>query len=431
MISFVYTNETVFCLTMTAYLFSAILATICFSMGISYRLKPQYVFPELSFAIISISFFCYLTDGIKIRYFKEKPDDFIGSACFWPSWIIILIAIGLSALTILWIVLIVKKRISSITAMSVKEAVSELPKGLCFYDDTGRLLLINTRIEEDVEKLTDESLYDGNDFWSAIKENILSNGTSTKQSNNLYIVHQNDGIVMQFRKIDHSFDGKRVYELSATDITLEHSVKKEIEDKNEKLKKLNMRLREYSKTVTQVIKEKEILAARIRVHNQLGSLILQTEKELMQKDPDHDSLISSWNELLSMLFLPMDESQDPFAQAEKTAADIGVNIKYEGDYPKKRSMAEKIFASAIFECATNTVRHADGTELYVTMRNDKGYNSIEIRNNGNIPKREIKEGGGLSSLRKMSENAGGTMSIQTIPSFSLMINIPKEPHDER
>lgn len=430
MTSFVYVDETLFCLTMVAYLLSAIMATIGFSMGVYYRLKPHYVFPELSFGIISISFFCYLTDGIRIRYFKESTEDFIGSACFWPSWAVSLIAIGLSALTILFIILIVQKRMSSLTAMSVKEAVSRLPKGLCFYDDTGRLLLINNRMEKDVRELMGESFYDGNDFWSAIKDDKLLNGVSSKQSENLYIVEHNDKTVMQFKKIDHSFNGKRVYELSVTDITLEYAVKKEIEDKNKKRKEMNKRLREYSKTVTQVIKEKEILAARIHVHNRLGSLILQTEKELMQKKPDHDSLISSWNELLSMLFLPKDESKDHFVQAEKTAADIGVNIIYDGAYPEKGSTAEKVFASAISECAINSARHADGTELYVTMRQREEYDSIVIRNNGNIPTKEIKEGGGLSSLRKMSETAGGTMSIQTHPSFSLTIAIPKETDDE-
>lgn len=69
---------------------------------------------------------------------------------------------------------------------------------------------------------------------------------------------------------------------------------------------------------------------------------------------------------------------------------------------------------------------ADGTELYVKMRENENEYSIELTNNGTMPTREIKEGGGLSSLRTMAENAGGKMSVASNPHFALEMTIPKE-----
>ena len=48
-----------------------------------------------------------------------------------------------------------------------------------------------------------------------------------------------------------------------------------------------------------------------------------------------------------------------------------------------------------------------------------------IRNNGKPPKEKIKEGGGLTNLRHRIENSGGRMTVQSLPRFSLAIEIPK------
>ena len=216
-----------------------------------------------------------------------------------------------------------------------------------------------------------------------------------------------------------------VYELSGTDITKELALKKETEQKNENLRKMNLRLRKYGEIVAEVTKDRETLAARVKVHSNLGSLILRTKKALTQGEYDRESLIAEWNGLTSLIFAS-DEEEDKFAEADKTASSVGVRIFYDGKRPVKNTRAEKIFASAVFECVVNTARHADGTELYVKMRENENECSIELTNNGIMPTREIKEGGGLSSLRTMAENAGGKMSVASNPHFALEMTIPKE-----
>ena len=117
---------------------------------------------------------------------------------------------------------------------------------------------------------------------------------------------------------------------------------------------------------------------------------------------------------------------------KKTAESVGVKILYTGVRPPKGSVEEKILANAVFECITNTARHADGDELYITVSDDGAFFTAKISNNGRAPHAEIAEGGGLSSLRRMAEMAGGSMKTESFPHFLLTVSVPKgEKEDER
>lgn len=425
MTPFVYENEILFCLTMICYILAMVTGIICFAMSIFYKLKLQYVLPELAIVVSSILLFCYLSDGISIRYFNKEPSSVNASLCFMPSWSVILIATILLIFAILCLVLIIKKRLSTITAMSVKEAISKLPVGLCFYEENGRVLLLNEQISNDCIDLTGEPLYDGNAFYYSVCNNRVKDGMIVTKNEDSLIIERDDGVVTMYKRFAHNIDGKLVYEICGMDISREFTLKNELVQKNNDLQKMKTRLLNYGEIVSEVTKEKEILAARINVHSNLGSLIVRTKKELMNKEHNFSSLINAWKEIISLIFIHDDEGQVGFAKANKTAESIGVDIIYNGQYPKNGSLVEKIFAQAVFECVTNTVRHADGTKLYVTMTENNKENSIILSNNGKQPTKDIKEGGGISNLRTMVESAGGTMEIVSIPKFALTINISK------
>ena len=77
------------------------------------------------------------------------------------------------------------------------------------------------------------------------------------------------------------------------------------------------------------------------------------------------------------------------------------------------------------ECLTNTVSHANGKTMTVTVSEKNGKYTIEITNDGEKPKDEIIEGGGLSGLRLLVERENGTMMIHSVPRFELIIELPQ------
>lgn len=431
MIPFVDCNEIVFRGTFILLLVAAFVGVVCFAISVSYRLKLRYILPELLCTICAVLTFCFLADGIRIRDLGETRSDFLASTCFLPTWCVVAVAFLLFASVCVCLSVIIKKRLSSLTAMSVKEAISVLPAGVCFYDETGRLLLINQQINNECRAITGRPLLDGAAFWSAMCEGNTAEGIVCSREGDSVLVEKKDGRACCYKRINHILDGKTVYELSGSDISREFALKKKVEEQNEELRKMNVRLRKYGETVTEVTKERETLAARVKVHDGMGSLILKTKRALLQGEGDKEALIREWNGVVSLVSSPETE-EDRAEEIKKTAKSVGVKILYTGVRPPKGSVAEKILANAVFECITNTARHADGDELYITVSDDGAFFTAKISNNGRAPQAEIVEGGGLSSLRRMAEMAGGSMKTESFPRFLLSVSIPKgEKEDER
>ena len=95
-----------------------------------------------------------------------------------------------------------------------------------------------------------------------------------------------------------------------------------------------------------------------------------------------------------------------------------------GELPQSGNLAY-LLTVAIRECATNTVRHAEGSEMTVDISDADGYVCASITNNGKQPEQEVTEGGGLGALRRRIESAGGTMAVESAPVFRLNITLPE------
>ena len=91
-------------------------------------------------------------------------------------------------------------------------------------------------------------------------------------------------------------------------------------------------------------------------------------------------------------------------------------------------MSELIY-TAMQVCLTNAVQYAKATELAACIPENDDNVTVMIRNNGKQPEQPVREGGGLTNLRRRIEAAGGTMRIQSLPEFILCIEIPKRKHE--
>ena len=77
------------------------------------------------------------------------------------------------------------------------------------------------------------------------------------------------------------------------------------------------------------------------------------------------------------------------------------------------------FAARVYKIS----RDAQGNRLMLVIAEKENHTDFVITNNGNPPKGEIAESGGLLSLRRSVEETGGTMTVQSQPVFSLTIKL--------
>ena len=71
------------------------------------------------------------------------------------------------------------------------------------------------------------------------------------------------------------------------------------------------------------------------------------------------------------------------------------------------------------------MKHADAKYFSVTFTSDLFSFSASFSNDGIRPSENIREGGGLTSIRRKTEELGGRMSLKTEPVFMLTVTVPK------
>ena len=115
---------------------------------------------------------------------------------------------------------------------------------------------------------------------------------------------------------------------------------------------------------------------------------------------------------------------DMLSQIRQTCESVGLRLNQTGTLPKEETVAY-ILTCAIRECVTNAVRYAGAKELYAKFSETESFASVCVTNDGKQPDSEIIEGGGLSTLRRRVERAGGSMTVQSRPIFKLTVTVPK------
>ena len=236
-----------------------------------------------------------------------------------------------------------------------------------------------------------------------------------------------DQTIWKFEKRIVTDRYKETYtQLTAADVTQLHEALTQFAIDNHKLAQDAEKLKELSKTVEAVAREKEALAAKSAMHDSLASCITVT-KQFLAGDLDRISaevVLREWEKSIAFRDSVLEPAKDSLYHAAKSS---GVTIRITGKIPDG-DMSELIY-TAMQVCLTNAVQYAKATELAACIRENDDNVTVMIRNNGKQPEQPVREGGGLTNLRRRIEAAGGTMRIQSLPEFILCIEIPKRKHE--
>ena len=237
-----------------------------------------------------------------------------------------------------------------------------------------------------------------------------------------------DGTVYHFavRPVQDKY-GIPYTEVMATDVSRLAALHAALQQENERLADANRRAKRLYDNMPDIVREEEILKMKMRVHDDIGHTLLAARRALRH---EHDlarlrSEAAKWESSISLLCRARQENaaEDPLSYMQRRAAVLGAAVQLRGAYPAARATRE-LYALILRECTSNAVRHAGATELYADSEHRSQAWHLCITNNGAPPKAEIKEGGGLSSLRRRIEKAGGTVTVHSLPVFVLEVTLP-------
>ena len=361
----------------------------------------------------------------------EVPETytfFSAVICRIPWVAVSLILCGIAAAEIMLLIKIGKAKKQIISPDAFRESLNAMDDGVCFYDKSGQPLMVNERMNRISSMLIGSEILNGESFWNCLYAGTISEDSAVIQREPVMMLMTADGSVWNFRKNELKTGKCTVFEIIAYDVTAQYHLNQLLDEKIKRLAAVNERLREYGTQVDKVIREKEILSAKIKVHNEAGRTLLAFRSYLEQPkhERNREKLLSLWRYNLAVMrndTEPKQQSNDWELLLDAAEA-VDVEIALNGELPEKGTVRKAII-SAIHECLTNTVKHAGGTRLEVSIVADNTV-AVSITNDGTAPSGEIQETGGLLNLRSTVEAAGGSMMIQSRPHFMLQLEFMKE-----
>ena len=338
-----------------------------------------------------------------------------------PIWVVYLSNGFFSILWILGLIGYLSFDKNRLSARSPREAMDAFDVGICFYSKDGLPCLVNLKMNELSEKLTGFTLSDANAFYERLQKGdvLKENQAILLGEEPIYLCEDEEAYAFLCFDVEGDKRGRK--ELLAHKVTKLYQLSQELKKQTEEWEEWNRRLKEYGFQVENYIREKEILSAKMRVHDGFGKWILVTERKLLSplSREEQLSLIAQWEKGLALIKTGQEEEEgDSLDEAESISKDLGVELLFHGDKPKNPDQRKLLFL-ALVTCLNNAVAHAHATRLDVDIASSPF--AFSIQNNGDVPQKAIIEGGGLTALRKTVEKEGGRMEVTSQPSFRLTI----------
>ena len=358
-----------------------------------------------------------------IRIAKNSPySDFNKSVLALPVWAVGLCgAVTFAAVVVMFIRMerIIRRQLS---AQSVCEGLDQLPDGVCYSLPDGFPKLVNNQMQRISNAAFGVGVLDANKLRERLENRDFQPDCKADERDGNLFLRLPDNSVWQMKEQIVTVENHDMTEMIAYDVTQRYHDLLELEQRNKRLEEVNRQIRDYDRRMDQIVREKEILAAKIRLHSNLGQCLLTIQGYLTGEEENRESVARELSNTVSLLRNnAVDEhTEDRLYALLEAAKVVGVTINIDGEIPPRWKELTEV---AIHECLTNTVKHAGGHRLDVAIRQRDGAVTVTITNDGRPPKNPINETGGLKNLRALAERQGGVMTVESKPAFRLVLSV--------
>ena len=298
---------------------------------------------------------------------------------------------------------------SNINYYSLKEALDGLKTAVMFESEFN-VVYENLAMKILLEKLNIKQNQSSLEIWQSIKS----------RENSKIVDEQNILVFLDKKVYSFSMIKQSKTQIYAFDITKEYLTTTEIENKQKELKIKQTEILQMIENLDEIERQREVLSLKSKLHDIIGQRLFILHHILDVVDEKNFDL----NNVKSLLKTMLDEiDNEDISEAQNlqnsivtTFEMIGFNIEISGEIPKETPKA-KALVKIIRECATNAIRHANATKLFVNILDHK----IEISDNGKFDNTTIMEGTGIKGMRLNAETLGGELNILTQNGFKVLI----------
>ena len=298
---------------------------------------------------------------------------------------------------------------SNINYYSLKEALDGLKTAVMFESEFN-VVYENLAMKILLEKLNIKQNQSSFEIWQSLKSR-----------ENFKIIDEQNILVFLDKKVySFSIIKQSKTQIYAFDITKEYLTTTEIESKQTELKAKQTEILQMIENLDEIERQREVLLLKSKLHDIIGQRLFILHHILDVIDEKTFDL----NSVRSLLKTMLDEiDNEDISEAQNlqnsiiTAFEmIGFNIEISGKIPKETPKA-KALVKIIRECATNAIRHANATKLFVNISQDR----IEIFDNGKFINQKFIENTGIKGMRLNAETLDGELSISLNNGFKVII----------
>ena len=343
-----------------------------------------------------------------------------------PMWLLWCITFAADFLMIWDIAGLCRLRRQALGRDSIKQALDMLPSGICYFAPSGRVKLCNRQMDSLFHTISQGDLQTLAELQDALSDCDACSGVirlSWERQTYLFP----DGKVWRYRQSEvKASDGATYTEAVFSDITELYNKNLELKAQIKQLNAISRELKWLSDNALILTREKEVLSAKTKLHDDMGAGLIAIRHILHHNRTEEEAnAMDLFRQAVSAIkydnAYPRGRSElDRFLH---DAEAIGIKVNLSGDLPEQEELRH-VMILAMRECLTNSVRHAGATTIHITAEKKGDSVSVKITNDGRSPETEVIPKGGLHNLYRHIIDFGGTMEIQSKPSFALTVVLP-------
>ena len=175
-----------------------------------------------------------------------------------------------------------------IPAKMIKRGIDSYPGGICFFSLDGRVILVNEKMNRLMLELTGHTLLNASGIWDELAS--LSDKNSVKKLEQSWLPKEpgsgdarvrqmffriSDGSVWRFERRVLDAD---TMQLEAAEITEFYRLSEELYENTLRLREMQKRQEDLLDSIVEVNLSREILAAKMQIHDELGHCLLATTR---------------------------------------------------------------------------------------------------------------------------------------------------------